>query len=104
MPGTDGYVSKMEIQMIYLTNDPRAGPVLAVFRVRSHVAGIVATEVPSESMQNGIITSLLLLQWHYNFSLQCLWKGDKKPSLVLHAYKDRFLLRVLFVTAASSDF
>lgn len=61
MPGADGYVSKMEIQMIYLTNDPRAGPVLAVFRVRSHVAEIVATEVLSESMQNGIITSLLLL-------------------------------------------
>lgn len=47
--------------MIYLTNDPRAGPVLAMFRVRSHVAGIVATEVQKHAVRKHE-------EWHYNFS------------------------------------
>lgn len=47
--------------MVYLTNDPRAGPVLAVFRARSHEAGIVATEVQKYAVRKHE-------EWHYKFS------------------------------------
>lgn len=70
------------------------GRQMPVFGVGSFLARVLATELWKQAIR----------EHAEGYFLQSLGKEDENPSSVLHAYKDRFLLRVLFVTATSSNF